>query len=86
MAGCDGQDFVLVCSTKEKLIACLAHLNITEDLVMKWITNPWEFLDSIPVPVMLDPYVTPDGHTRFQMVFKERTSSGEGKNESEYDA
>ena len=63
----DDTEFLLLCSTKEKLEEWLARLNII-GVVLKKVDEPWEFLRSIPIPVMLDPWITPEGKIRFTLV------------------
>ena len=67
----EGAQFVIVCSTKEKLETVLAEICV-KDASIKRITDGKGFIKSIlfpgsPARIMLDPYVH-EGNTRFTEV------------------
>ena len=57
-------EFVVICSTKEKMEQVLAFAGIT-DAKIQQITDSNEFFDSVRgIRIMLDPYIY-NGNTRF---------------------
>lgn len=76
----EGRDFLLVCSSREKYEAALSFMGIT-GVTLKRIHDAQEFLDSVAgIPLMLDPYITPEGNTRFKTLFVRVGRSDEESN------
>ena len=67
----EGLEYVLVCSTREKMDRAMEELAIP-DACIKVITDGNDFLDSLPWPAAVDPWITPEGNTRFHMAFKSK--------------
>lgn len=59
-----------VFSTLDKMKKCFTEAGVAGTYRIKQIEDTQRFIDSVPhdLPVIVDPYRTPDGNTRFQLM------------------